>query len=134
MVKNGIEEYDQSEFNAGIATLMRIDAIKRGLNTATIMNDPQSKFRFLKAYFLEMIGILTDEDDEKQKERYKEIFMNYREFEKAQLLGKKQVPLSLIHSFDEWEFELRNLEQSYGLNLPKKQDSRFAMAGKGRRR
>jgi len=40
------------------------------------------------------------------------------------------IPRSLIESFDLFESKLRNLEQRYGMNIPKSRDARFALSGR----
>jgi len=129
-----ISEKYQSEFNSGIAKLMRIDKIKQGLIIATINNDYGLQFRCLKAYYKELISVMKDEDDNKQRDKFKDVRKNYNEYRKALTNGKKSIPMNIIDAFEDWEVELRNLDQKYGMDMPKKADPRFLMAGKARYR
>ncbi|KKM04548.1 hypothetical protein LCGC14_1763100 [marine sediment metagenome] len=120
-------EGEQSEFNAAIATLMRIDKIKKAMAHATISNNYEMKFMILKSYYFELVGILKDEDEKEQNKKLKAITDNYFKYLVVLKKDKRFVSRGLVESFDEWEMELRNLEQKYGMNLPKKEDARFAL-------
>ena len=132
MVKYGeAQESDQSEFNAAIANLMLINEVKKLLILSTLHHNYDEKYNSLTAYFMAMISIMKDKDDEEQELRWKEVTKLYYEY-----LGLKKKnkapPISIWEEFLKWEIELRNMEQKYGLALPKKQDARFAMASSRR--
>jgi len=122
-------EQDMSEFNAAIATLMRIDAVKKQLIMSTLHHNYDEKFKCLAAYFCELISIMKNEDDKKQYERYKEVSVEYYNHleDKRKGLPPK---IKTWEAMMDWEIELRNIEQKYGLNLPKKADPRYAMANR----
>ena len=128
-----IEESDQTEFNAGIATLMRLDAIKRELIKDVEAENYLSRYRHLAAYYLELVSILKDKEEEELTPKFKKHQDNYRQLKELIEDKKNKYPRALIDWLDDYEIELRNAEQRYGLNMPKKADPRFAMAG-GRRR
>jgi len=132
--KANVDEDQQSEFNSAFATLRRINWAKSNLNLATVNDDYQLKFKFLKVYFFELTNIMNNKDDTAQKIRLEEIKKNYRKLMEAKMKGDKTISKSIIDSFDDWEIELRNIEQRYGMNMPRKPDPRYAMAGRSYRR
>jgi len=126
-------EDQQSTFNSALATLERIHQIKQGLDIATVREDYIMKYKFLKAYFLELISVISPKDEEKMRPGLKRVTDNY--YTLKELLSKQnkngiKIPRALIESFDLWESDLRNLEQRYGMNIPKAKDARFAMASR----
>ena len=127
-------EDQQSTFNSALATLERIHQIKQGLDIATVREDYIMKYKFLKAYFLELISVISPKDEEKMRPGLKRVTDNYYKLKDilAKENGKKiiRIPRELIESFDLWESDLRNLEQRYGMNIPKQKDARFAMASR----
>jgi hypothetical protein len=127
-------EDQMSTFNSALATLYRIDQIKQGIDTATIREDYIMKYKFLKAYFLELISVISPKDEQEQRPMLKRVTDNYyllrRMLSKPAKNGRVEIPRWLIESFDEWESQLRNLEQRYGMNIPKQKDARFALASR----
>jgi len=127
-------EDQQSTFNSALATLERIHQIKQGLDIATVREDYIMKYKFLKAYFLELISVISSKDEKLQRPGLKRVTDNYyklREiYSKATNKNGVAVPRDLIESFDLWESDLRNLEQRYGMNIPKSADARFALSSK----
>jgi len=126
-------ESQMSTFNSALATLYRIDQIKQGLDVATIKEDYIMKYKFLKAYFLELISVISPADEKLQRPTLRKITDNY--YKLKEIMGKKnengvKIPRALIESFDDWESDLRNLEQRYGMNIPKAKDARFALSGR----
>ena len=127
-------EDQQSTFNSALATLERIHTIKQGLDISTIREDYVMKYKFLKAYFLELISVISPKDEIAQRPTLKRITDNY--YKLKEILSKEgeknvmKIPRALIESFDLWESDLRNLEQRYGMNIPKAADARFALSGK----
>jgi len=73
MPKEEAKEEDKTEFNSAIATLKRIDEIKKGLIIATVNQNYDMKFKYLKALFLELIQVMNDTDDKKQQDKFKEV-------------------------------------------------------------
>lgn len=128
-----LNEADQSEFNAGIATLMRINEIKKWLDICTIKGDPIEHFKHLKAFWKEIDSQLPEKPKDKkqetvsiqheQQEKYNIMNNHYKNY-----INKKLKKILFIDYLDYWEIELRRLEQTYGLNMPKKSDGRWAMA------
>jgi len=127
--KAKVGEEQQTEFNSAIATLRRIDEIKKGLINSTVSQDYDMKFKYLKALFLELVSIMDSKDDKKQQERFKQVRDNYNKYREAIRLGRQTISVSIIDSFDDWEIELKEMEQKYGMNMPKKSDPRYAMSG-----
>jgi len=127
-------EDQQSTFNSALATLYRIDQIKQGLNIATVQEDYVMKYKFLKAYFLELLSVISPKDEQLQRPTLKRVTDNYYKLKEilSKEGGKKimKIPRALIESFDLWESDLRNLEQRYGMNIPKNKDARFALSGR----
>ena len=127
-----VESQDQSEFNAGIATLMRLDAIKKQLIDDNLGDNYLQRYRDLAAYYLELVSIIKDKDEEIYNPFFDTHKKNFRLLRAMYSKNTLMIPLNLIDWLDTYEMKLRNLEQSYGLNIPKKLDPRFALAG-GRR-
>jgi len=131
-MESTVSEEQQSEFNSGIAKLMRLDNIKKGLIIATINNDYDLQFRCLKAYYKELIPVMNDTDDDAQREMFKKVRKSYNKYREAIRKGKKSINMDIIDVIEDWEVELRNLDQKYGMDMPKKADPRYAMAGRAR--
>ena len=127
-------ESQQSTFNSALATLERIHQIKQGLDISTVREDYVMKYKFLKAYFLELISVISPKDEIAQRPTLKRVTDNYYKLKEilSKEGGKKvmKIPRALIESFDLWESDLRNLEQRYGMNIPKNKDARFALSGR----
>ena len=121
-----VSQENQTEFNASIATLKRIDQIKRILDGANLMGDQDKRFKALKTLFFELISIFKEADDIKQQARFKEVRAIYNAW--GMKTNRGLTPANVVDTLDDWEIELKNLEQSYGLNMPKKKDPRYAMA------
>ena len=126
---NDAAEQDMSEFNAAIATLMRIDAVKKQLIMSTLHHNYEEKFNCLTAYFCELISIMKNKDDEVQFDRYQQVSSEYYEYLSEKKKGHSP-KIKTWQTFIKWEIELRNTEQKYGLNMPKKSDPRYAMANR----
>lgn len=120
-------EGEQSQFNAALATLERIHEIKKYLAVATIKRDYDMKYKVLKSYYAELLGILKDTDEIELDKLERENDDNYFLFENLLKRGKRTIPRKMMIKIDEWEKKLRNTEQTYGMNLPKKEDARTAM-------
>lgn len=119
-------ESEQAEFNAGIATLQRMDELKRWLDISTVRDDYPQLFLYLKAYYKELMGCnFKDPDKQIMTDLYVEvrnIIINYQ--------NKGTISIEQLDTIDDFELRLRALEQSIGLNMPKKKDSRWGMARK----
>lgn len=124
------DEKYMSEFNSAIATLMRIDSIKKGLTFATVKRDYNMKFIYLEAYFLELVSVLKEDDEHKQVDKYKELRKKHREYLAAIARGDKTISSGIIDAYMDWEIELKNLEQKYGMNIKTKSDPRYALGGR----
>lgn len=115
------KEHEQSEFNAAVASLQRIDEIKKWLLASASINKLESYYDNLKMFYKELKPMFTSEKEE-QKKRWddaKELKVSTNDpKEKKKMLA----------FFEEWELELRDIEQIKGLNFPKKRDARWALA------
>lgn len=123
------EEQDQSEFNAAIAKLMLIKEVEKLLIISTLRHNYDEKYNALTAYFTSLISIMKNEDDELMKKRWRQITEAYYIYLGYKKNGKKP-PLQIWEAFMDFEIELRNMEQKYGLALPKKSDPRWAMGNR----
>jgi len=110
--------------------LKRIDEIKKALIIATTKNNYEMQWRCLKCYFKELVSVMDEKDDEAQKERFYEVRKNYNIYDNAKRRGIKFIPQQVLDSFDDWEIELKNIEQKYGMNMPKRADPRYALASR----
>lgn len=121
MVKEKAANEEQSEFNSAIATLKRLDFIKKNLIVATARNDVDYQWVWLKAFYKELVSIMDDNDDLKQRERFKEVRKFYNIYINAKRSGKKTIPVYIVDAIEDWEIELKNIEQAYGLGILKRQ-------------
>lgn len=119
---NVLKEHEQSEFNAGIATLQRLHELKKWLISCTLIYDPISHYRHLKAFYKELEPMFTEEK-KVQKGRWKT-----GKLLEQKLLKKVALTQEQMDFLDDWEMELREIEQKAGLNMPKKKDARFALS------
>ena len=124
-----VESHDQSEFNAGIATLMRLDAIKKQMINDNLEENYLQLYLDLATYYKELVSIITDKDELEFKPLFDQHKKNYQQFKAGWNGNKKNIPMALVDWLDEYEIKLRNLEQRYGLNIPKKLDARYGLSG-----
>lgn len=124
-----IEEQDQSDFNSGIATLMRIDEIKKHILMCTEAENNMGKFRYLFDYYMELSPLFKGDDGEDQYKKFKYMKGQYNKIKNSRINGKP-IRADAITYLDDWELELRRLEQEYGLNMPKKKDARYSLGRK----
>lgn len=117
---------EMSEFNSGIATLMRINEIKKWLAAVTIDGNLMSYLKHIKMYYKELYPMMTTE-----KELHEKKWKQVRTIETKLKKNEKLTPEESIFlkDLDNWELELRSMEQEKGMNLPRKTDARWAMAG-----
>ena len=123
MIESKTNEIEQSEFNAAIATLMRLDIIKKNLIVDTLNENYLNHYKDLISYYKELESIFNSNDKEIQANKFIRHMINYREIKPIYDRGKDKnfrMPIRLIDWLNEWELELRGLEQTYGLNMPKK--------------
>ena len=133
-MKTSAADEEKSEFNSAIATLKRIDDIKKALIMATMSDNVELKWKALKAFYGELISIMDNEDDKLQRDRMKEVRKSFNKYMEDKWSGAETIPMSVIDNIDDWEYELKNIEQKYGMNIPKAADPRYALAGKSKRR
>lgn len=137
--KEKAPDEEQSEFNSAIATLMRIDKIKQVLIQSTLSHDYTLKYNTLVAYFSELVSVMDNKDDGEQKdrlfgkddngERIYGVMDYYHQYLRLKSQGRNPT-LDIWKTFIEWEIELKNIEQKYGMNMPKRSDPRYAMGGR----
>ena len=122
MEENKSENIKESDFNAGIATLRRLDELKKNMIYDTINNEPEGLFFHLKAFWKELDPIINTTFQKAQLENYLGIYDLYRKWKKNELNKE-----ALVARLDEWELELRGLEQKYKLNMPMGRDKRWVV-------
>lgn len=116
------KEHEQSEFNAGIATLQRLHEIKKWLTVSVVRDEPYLHYTYLRAFFKELAPMMTDE-----KEYQDEQWNKAKEYAPI-LKSGVEIEQEHLDFLDEWEIELRQIEQTKGMNIPKKTDARWALA------
>lgn len=124
---------EETEFNASVATLMRINEIKKGLTIATIKKDYPLHYRYLSAYYLELISIMNKGEENSQKDNLSTHRKNEVKLFHLITKHKNSIPMDLVDWLYNWESVLRNIEQEHGMNLPKKGLSRHSMATMNKR-
>jgi len=130
--EENIDETNQSEFNSGIATLQRLDEIKKWLLFATTKNDSSMLFFHLKAFFKELYPIFNKEKKGKEKSErnqqetaYTSCLNAINDYKKNREDANKLN--DAMQKLEAWEFLLRDSEQQHGLNMRLKADGRFAL-------
>ena len=73
---------------------------------------------------------MDEVDDKAQQVRFKQVRTNYNNYKDAIRTKKVTISVSIIDSFDDWEIELKEIEQKYGMNMPKKSDPRYSLMGR----
>lgn len=132
MEEQEIRESDQSEFNSGLASLQRLHEIKKWIDFATIRNNPHQLFNHLKAFYKELNPILSQDkkgQHKSERELQKDMLEKCEKGFKDLLNNEIEVE-AYIQLLDDWELQLRDLEQAHGLNMPLKSDGRFALGRK----
>lgn len=134
MVKDDVfDESELSEFNAAIATLMRIHEIKKWLAVATEQDNLYFYYKHIKMFYKELAPMFkTTKEKDAGKDIQTEKELQEAFWEAARILNfnttdekeKKEILIFL----EEWELELRQIEQDKGMNLPKKPDARWSLS------
>lgn len=123
-------EKEHSDFNSALATIIRIDEIKKHITVATVKKNYEMHFLLLKAYWKELHPMLSREkkgkDKETERSKQKANYLRCREVYNK-ITQKKEVSQAEYDLLDDWELELRELEQAHKLNMPMGRDSRWAM-------
>lgn len=112
----------ESEFNSSIATLRRLDEIKKYLDKATVEDNPDNKFFHLKAFWIELDPIISKTYQQLQLKKYEASSEKYYTYKKNQI-EKIEVTAFL----DEWDIELRRIDQEYNLNMKMGRDKRWVV-------
>lgn len=141
MEEEKIERYgEDSEFNAGIATLRRLDEIKKHLDADTADDDMNHKFRHLNSFYNELHCMMSKEkritlkesdikisERELQEKTFAALSDQYDKFEKNEIRKN-----SFRKLLNDWELELRDIEQEHNLNMPMGKDVRWALSTRKR--
>lgn len=117
------KEHEQSEFNSALATLERIHEIKKWLGASVLKEDPYFYYKHIKMYFKELYPMFTDE-----LELQKRNWDKAKSFFPIKDVNDTQKINEIINFLENWELELRLIEQVKGMNMPKKADARWALA------
>ena len=128
-----INEGEQSEFNAAIATLMRIHEIKKYLAIATTKEELYFYYKHIKMFYKElypMFGRVKGKDEKKESEGDYQQRRWYKAKELKFDTDDTKEKADVLNFLEEWELELRQIEQDKGMNLPKKPDARWSLARK----
>lgn len=129
---------EDSEFNAGIATLRRLDEIKKHLDNDTETKQYESKFLHLNAFYNELHSMMSKEQrikigDNKMSERELQEQTFTLVWDKLELFHKHNISeKEFAILLNNWELELRDIEQEHNLNMPMGKDKRWSL-GTGRR-
>lgn len=126
-MQNFEQESEQSSFNSALASLERIHEVKQWLGLLTIKEDLTEYYKYLKVFYKELYPMFTKEKKDQVKrwrvgKCFEPLFNNCN--------GNTRMRNKLRNWLEEWELELRVIDQEKGMNMPKKGDPRFAMARK----
>lgn len=112
----------ESEFNAAIATLRRLDEIKKFIDNATINDEADELYCYLKAFWKELDPIISKSEQQEQIHNFEECRKFYESYKKREMT--KSFFISLL---DAWELDLRRIEQAHKLNMPMGRDKRWVV-------
>lgn len=134
MLEENLDKYgEDSEFNAGIATLRRIDEIKKHIDVDIAKQELEERYYHLKAFFMELFPVLSNAKKDDTTEREKQNKTRLAILAILEKYHNKEVTKETLMQFlDEWEMELRVLEQEHSLNMPMSKDARWALSTKRR--
>ena len=116
------EPIKESEFNSSLATMARLDTIKKFIDAATSEEKADLQFLFIKSLWKELDCIMKKEERTEQEETYNQV-MEYRK----QFYLKEMTQTEFIDKLDRWEIELRRIEQAHGLNILTGKDKRYSL-------
>lgn len=115
-------EEDQSEFNSSLAALQRCHEIKKWLDIMTLKNNHLIYYRLIKSFYKELSVMMTKEKEEQLK-RWKK----GKEIE-AKLESGEKLDREEIDFLEQWELELRAIDQAKGMNISKMKDYRWGLS------
>lgn len=118
-----------AEFNSGLALIYQLDGIEKELIMATAQAQRNYflHYNLLVAYWKTLYPQVTKKEDRtKQADNWKGVKESVAAIREAQAVKKTTIPVKVIERFDNWELELRDLKQKYGMGM-KKRDGRFAL-------
>jgi hypothetical protein len=137
-----IYDGDKSEFNAGIAALMRVHEAKKWLLALTDTNNILEYIKYLKMFYKELYPMMTTKknkirndknefvDEEKsEREREQENYKLCQQIRYRILAGDKLTNLDR-NFLEQWELELRDIDQQKDMNIPRKGDMRYALSSR----
>lgn len=128
----------QTEFNMGMATLMRMDTILQGLNRARVGSMHMVRYDLTETLFFEVRPYL---DIKEQREIQALLNLSDKRFAKLRHDASAPMPPSLLgerqlHNLrpallplDEAEHKLRQAMRKHGLLVPTKSDQSYALGG-----
>ncbi|GAG54528.1 unnamed protein product [marine sediment metagenome] len=122
-----LSDEDKSQFNAGIATLQRCNEIKKFL--AASSGDPESCLKYIKMFYKELYPMMSMTKKSNERSIQVAYWQKGKEIEKKFAEGI-QINQDDRDFLDEWELELRDIEQVKNMNIPKTADSRWGLAGR----
>jgi len=109
---------------------MRIHSTLIELNIATAHIDFLKQYYYLKVLYKELKPVMNDKEREQFKVLKEKIENSYSKILEARALKQVKIDRSVVLALDEFEEEMRDIIQKKNLGLPKKMDSRYALAGK----
>jgi len=144
MVDDEISIYDgdKSEFNAGIAALMRVHETKKWLLALTDTTNILEYIKYLKMFYKELYPMMTTKknkvrnaqnefvDEEKSEREQQEDNYKICQQIRYRLLSGDKITNDERNSLEQWELELRDIDQQKDMNIPRKGDMRFALSSR----
>jgi len=144
MVDDEIAMYDgdKSEFNAGIAALMRVHETKKWLLALTDTTNILEYIKYLKMFYKELYPMMTTkknkvrnaqnefvEEEKSEREQQEDNYKLCQQIRYRILSGDK-ITNDERNSLEQWELELRDIDQQKDMNIPRKGDMRFALSSR----
>jgi hypothetical protein len=117
------QDAEKSEFNAGIAALMRVHEYKKWLGALTDSKDIKEYIKFLKMFYKELHPMMNPKERELNEPKFqgvRHLLMRIR--------SNDEITQVEIDGLEDWELELRDIDQVKNMNIPKQSDGRQALS------
>lgn len=113
------KEGEQSEFNSTFAALERLHEAKKWLDALTDTDDYRALIKHIKIFYKELAPMFNKEEKVVQRQNFIKLRMISKKMKKS---------IEDIEFLEDWEQELRDIDQGKNLNILKRSDGRTALA------
>lgn len=123
MVEEIFDEEDKSEFNAGIAALQRCHEAKKYLDVLSDFSNQLEYIKNLKFFYKELHCMMKKNERKIHEPKFKTCRELFNEVKGGEILSSEK-----LGQLEDWELELRDIEQEKNMNIPKMRDGRWALS------